>query len=832
MEMPYGQRETRTQRGNLMRTLLQDLRYAIRQLRKNPGFASVALITLALSLGANLAIFAVVDSVLLRPLPFPEPDRLVLLYNTYPKMGVNRSPASLTSYYERRGKIAAFSQLASINEASAVVGEPGSSERLDVGRVSPEFFSTLGVPMAKGRAFTESEMTYQTDHEVILTDSYWKRRFNADPNVLGRMVLTDGLTREIVGVLPPGYSFLSSKDQIYMPFSSEDSERNIKARHAIVPSLQIARLSPGATMAEAQAQVDANNDALAPQFPFAKEVAAAGFRTVVVSLHADHVASVRPMVLLLQAGALFLLLMGGVNLVNLLLIRSSARVKELAIRQSMGASRRRVVAQVMTETLLLSLLGGVCGLAVGAGGIRLLMVLGADQLPLGATIAFDGRLAAVALAGSVVIGILIALPIAWASLRGLPAKALQSESRSGTTGRSAHRLRHAFIVAQIALAFVLLSGAGLLGLSLKRVMALSPGFRTDHVLTGQFGLPWKTYHDGPSFLVFTDRLIENASHQPGITAVGGITGVPLTGDHGGDVITAVEYNAASGESLISHKDYGVFGDYFTAMGIPLRAGRYLTNADNHTNERVAVVDEIFARRYWPHGDAIGQRIFYYPRKPDDSNVYTVVGVVGTVKQIELTEANGTGAVYFPYIQMFNRDYFLVARTKMPPEMLADTLRRVVRQTDPDIPLSDIRSMETRIDDSLMTRRSPALLTGIFAAVALLLAAVGTYGVLSFAVLQRNREIGIRMALGALPQRVLGGFLAIGAQLLLIGVALGVVGALAAHRAMQSVLFGVGHTQAGVLAATSGVLMLVVLLACYIPARRAAKVDPMVALRCE
>jgi predicted permease len=308
--------------------------------------------------------------------------------------------------------------------------------------------------------------------------------------------------------------------------------------------------------------------------------------------------------------------------------------------------------------------------------------------------------------------------------------------------------------------------------------------------------------------------------------------VPLTGDHGADVITAVGYNAAPGESLISHKDYGVFGDYFTAMGIPLRAGRYLTNADNHTNLRVVVVDEIFARHYWPRGDAIGQRIFSYPRKPDDSNVYTVVGVVGAVKQLELTETNDTGAVYFPYIQMFSRDYFLVARTSLPPELLADTLRRVVRQTDPDIPLSDIRSMQTRIDDSLMTRRSPAVLSGVFAGVALLLAAVGTYGVLSFAVSQRVREIGIRMALGALPQQVLAGFLGLGTRLLLIGIVLGAVGALATGRAMQAVLFDVGAFQAGVFGATALTMLLVVLLACYIPARRAASVDPMVALRCE
>jgi predicted permease len=814
-----------------MQNLLKNLRYGLRQLGKNPGFTVVALITLALSLGANLTIFAVVDSILLRPLPFPEPDRLVLLYSTYPTAGKARDLASLRSYFERRGNIPAFSQLAALNAATAVVGEAGSTERMDIGRVTPEFFSTLGVPLAMGRSFTDAEMTYQTDQEAILTDSYWRHYFNADPHVLGRYVRTDGLLRRVVGVLPPSYSFLSSKAQVFLPLSSEDSERNLQARHANTV-IEIARLNPGATLAEAQAQVDAQNAAHAAEFPFAKEVAAAGFRTIVTPLHADHVALVRPTVLLLQAGALFLLLIGAVNLVNLLLIRSSARVKELAIRQSMGASRWNVVSQVMTETVLLALMGGVCGMAVGAGGIRLLMVLGADQLPLGANIAFDGQLAAVALLGSVALGVLIALPIAWYSLRGVPASALQSESRSGTTSRSAHRLRHGFIVAQITLAFMLLSGAGLLGLSLKRVMALSTGFRSDHVLTGQFSLPWNSYHTGQSFLVFTDRLLDNASHQPGISAVGGVTGVPLSGEHGTDAITAVGYNPTGGESVVLHPTLGVFGDYFTAMGIPLRAGRYLTNADNHRSERPVVVDEVFAHRYWPQGNAVGQRVFSIPRKPDDSNVYTVVGVVGAVKQIDLTEADGTGTVYFPYIYTFSRNYFLVARTSLPPELLGDTLRRVVRQTDADIPLTDLRSMETRIDDSLMTRRSPALLTGIFAGVALLLAAIGTYGVLSFAVSQRSREIGIRMALGAQPQQVLAGFLGLGARLLLVGVVLGVLGAWAAGRAMESVLYGVGAFQLGVFAATSGVMMLVVLLACYIPARRAAKVDPMVALRCE
>jgi len=815
-----------------MEALLQDVRYALRQLRNHPGFTTVALITLALCLGANLTIFAVVDSILLRPLPFPGADRLVVLYNSYPKAGKDRDQASLTSYYERRGNIAAFEKLAAINNVTTIVGETGATEREDVGRVTPEFFATLEVSMAMGRAFNESEMTYQTDHSVILTDSYWREYFNADPNVLGRAIRTDGFARTIVGVLPPNFRFLSSRARIFLPLSSEEGERNLSARHNNTV-MEIARLKPGITVQEAQAQIDAHNNAHAAEFRFAKEAADAGFHTIVAPLHADHVASIRPTLLLLQAGALFLLLMGGVNLVNLLLIRASDRVKELAVRQSMGASRWHVVRQVMTETVLLTLVGSVFGLTIGAGGIRLLSVLGADQLPLGATIAFDGRLFFVALLAAVVLGALIAVPIAWFNLNKHLANALQSESRSGTTTRSAQRLRHVFIVAQITLAFVLLSGAGLLGLSLKRVMAVSPGFRTDHVLTGQFQLPWSGYHTGDSFYRFIDPLLATGSHLPSVVALGGISGAPLTGEHDTSVLTAVGYNPAPGESVVMHHTYGVFGDYFSAMGMQLREGRFLNEADNHVTLQVCVVDEDLARRYWPYGSAVGQQLHLGgPGKVDPAQVFTIVGVVGNVKQVDLTESHATGTAYFPYIRTFNRNYFLVARTSLAPDSLAVALRKLVRDTDPEIPLNDIRSMETRVDESLTTRRSPAFLTGIFAAVALVLAAVGIYGVLSYAVTQRYREIGVRMALGALPKQVLAQFLSLGTRLLLLGTALGMVGAWAAGRAMQTVLFGVSAVQPLVLAATFAVTVLVVLLACLLPARRAAKVDPMVALRYE
>ena len=815
-----------------MQTFISEIRYGLRQLRNHPGFTMVALITLALCLGANLTIFAAVDSILLRPLPFPQSDRLVLLYNSYPNAGKPRDLASLTSYYERRGQIPAFEQVTALSTGTSVVGETGSTEREDIERVTPEFFSLLGVPLAMGRAFHESEMTYQTDQEVILTDWYWREHFNADPNVLGKSVRSDGISRKIVGVLPPSFRFLSSRAGIYLPLSSEVGDRNTGARHSN-NVVEIARLKPGITVTEAQAQIDAHNNAHAAEFSLAKEVTAAGFHTVVTPLHADHVASIRPILLLLQAGSLLLLLIGGVNLVNLLLIRASDRVKELAVRQSMGASRWDVVRQVLTETVLLTMFGGLCGIVVGVGGVRLLTSLGADQLPLGANIVFDGRVAAIAFFGAVILGVLLALPIAWFNLSKHLAAALQSESRTGTVTRSAQRVRHVFTVAQITLAFVLLSGAGLLTLSLKRVMGISPGFRADHVITGQFNLPWNSYHDFPSLSRFIDPLVETASHQPGVVAFGGISSVPLTGEAGGNVITVIGREPQPGESVMAHSVYAVFGNYFSAMGIPLREGRFLQIADAKNNAAVCVVDEAFARHYWPHGGAIGQQLFLDAGIPSkDEPIFTIVGVVGAVKQLDLTENDTNGATYFPYVRRFNRSFFLAARTSLPPDSLALTLRKIVRDTNPEIPLNDIRSMETRMDESLTARRSPVVLTALFAGTALLLAAIGIYGVLSYSVAQRRREIGVRMALGALPKQVLAQFLNLGTRLLLLGSALGMVGAWGAGRAMQSVLYGVSGIQLGVLAATFAATVLVVLLACLLPARRAAKVDPMVALRYE
>src|SRR5580692_4365120 len=781
---------------HLFDELRRQLTYAARLLRKTPGFSVTALLTLAVCFGANLTIFAVIDSILLRPLPFPEPARLITVFNTYPKAGVDRDGSTLTNYYERRGHLPAFASLAIYCYGKEIVGEPGSTEREATMRVSPDFFSTLGLGPVIGRTFTDDETTSETDHVAILSDTFWRRQFNADPHVLGKQIRVNSVPRTVIGVLPPGFRFLSSDARLFLPLASRPEDRTPRDRHSGGNVIQM--------------------------------IADAGFRSVIVPLHADHVAAIRPTLLLLQAGALALLLIGAVNLVNLLLIRANGRVKELAVRQALGAGRGYIVSETLVETTLLTLAGGLLGLAVGAGGIHLLRVLGADRLPLGARIAFDARLALAGLAAAVVLGAVLALPIAWFNLRRHLGNALQSESRGGTTGRAAQILRHGFIVSQIALAFLLLSGAGLLAVSLERVMAVSPGFQSDHVLTGQILLPWANYPNAAR-LTFVESLIEKTGRMPGVLSAGVVDNVPFSGKTGKSAATVRGHIIRPGESMRGHYSYGVSGDYFRAMGFSLRAGRFLTADDSLRSARVSVVDEDFARHYWPNASAIGQQLWDGSEEGKDTEAFTVVGVVGGVKQAGLTEDEAQGAVYYPYAFRIGDSFFVAIRTSLPPESLGLALQKVVRQVDPNIPVSDLRSMDTRITDSLAARRSPALLSGFFSGIALLLTAIGSYGVLSYAVSQRRREIGVRMALGAQPRQIRLQFLSLSLRLLTGGTLLGLLGAWQAGRAMNTVLFHVQPLNLPILANAAGVMGVVCFAACLVPSRRAARISPIEAL---
>jgi predicted permease len=812
--------------------MLTALRIAFRRLAKAPVFAATALSTLALCIGANLTIFAVVDAILIRSLPFPNPDRLVSMYYVYPKLPSAIPGASLTNYFERRGKIPALASISAIDENTTVVGDSGATSIEKLGRVTSDFFVTLGVTPFMGRAFTDAEMTYQTDHEAILSYEYWKSAYGADAGVIGKTIRIDGDPKRIVGVLPPRFRFLSFQAPVYMPLSSEEAERAVGQRHSLGKIL-IGRMAAGAKLADVQAQIGALDVVLAPEFEESKIVAEAGTHTVVAPLQADFVASIRPTLILLQAAALFLLLIGCVNLVNLLLIRASNRSREMAIRQALGAGRRQIVGDVMTETMMLTFIGALLGLWVGDLGIRFLGALGVDQLPLGAEVVFDSRLAAVAFVGALVIGAGVAVPVAWFNMNGRLAVALKSETRGGTAGHAALRMRRCFIVAQVALAFVLLTGAGLLGLSLRRAMEVAPGFRPDHVITGKFNLSWHGYPQLNTFHTFFDRLFEKTAALPGLVAVGATTDVPVTGATGGDVMTVRGYTPAPGESLtLVHNDIRVAGDYFAAMGIPLVSGRFLRPDDASSDPYTCVVDETFARHYWPGGNAVGQQVARGTSPGPDTKYFTIVGVVGTVKQEGLTEKQGRGTLYVPYSRQYSRNYTLVARTSLAPEAVANMLVKAVREADADVPLTDLRTMEVRVSESLSTRRSPALMAGIFAASALLLATVGLYGVMAYAVAQRTREFGVRIALGARKADVLGLVFVEGVRLAAVGLSIGIVLSLVLTRYMASQLYEVKSNDPLALAGVAALIGVVVSLACLLPARRATKVDPMVALRAE
>src|SRR5712671_356163 len=763
----------------------RQLSYAVRLLRKTPAFTATALLTLAVCFGANLTIFAVIDSVLLRPLPFPEPDRLMMIFNTYPKAGVDRDGSSLTNYYERRGRIPAFASLSIYNYGTEIVGEPGSTERLQTMRVSPDFFSTLELGPAIGRTFTDEETTSETDHVAILSYTFWRQRYNADPNVIGRQIRVNSVPRTVIGVLPPSFRFLSSDARVFLPLASRPEDRAPSQRHSGGNVVQmIARLRPDTTLAQAQSEIDAQNEALEVDDPQAKMIADAGFRSLVVPLRADHVAAVRPTLLLLEAGVLVLLLIGAVNLVNLLLIRASGRVKELAVRQALGAGWRYLVSEVVVETTLLTCAGGLLGLAVGAGGIQLLRGLGADRLPLGSRIVFDARLALVGLVAAIVMGIVFALPVAWFHLRRHLGNALQLESRGGTSGHGAQILRQ-----------------------------------------------WATYSEAAR-LTFVESLMDKIGHLPGVLSAGVVNNVPFSGNIGKSAATVMGHVLRPGESVRGHYSYGVAGDYFRAMGFSLRAGRFLTADDSRRSERVCVVDEDFARYYWPHASAIGQRLWEGSEAGKDAEAFTIVGTVGGVKQAGLTENEAQGAIYYPYAFRIGDSVFVAVRTSLPPESLALTLQKVVRQIDADVPVSDLRSMDIRIADSLVARRSPALLAGLFSGIALLLTSIGTYGVLSYAVAQRRREIGLRMALGAQPGQIRIQFLSLSLRLLTAGTVLGLIGAWQAGRAMRTLLFQVPPLNVAVLAAAACVTVAVCLAACLVPSQRAAKVSPMEALTAE
>jgi predicted permease len=537
------------------------------------------------------------------------------------------------------------------------------------------------------------------------------------------------------------------------------------------------------------------------------------------------------MLIILQSGVGLLLLIGCVNLANLFLIRASSRTKDIAVRKALGARGRHVASDIFAETGIIALAGGALGILLGAMGVQLIRLLGTDSLPLGSAIQFDHRVAAAAMGAVVLSGIVLALPVLWLVLRNDPAAGLRSESRSGTSGPGMQRLRQSFVVIQVSLAFVLLSGSGLLAVSLKRVLDVPPGFRPENVYAGNITLSGNSYQSAQLQEEFVEKLIPSVLALPGITRAAITTYLPFSG--GGNDNAMTIFDDLTKSPLRAHYQNSVTGDYWATMHIPLLHGRLFTDDECRQKGHVVVVDQAFASRYWPKGDSLGKQIGMDVSN-DRSQAFRIVGVVATVKQNELTEEINHGAVYFPFpnAQLSTAFFALVVESPLPETALAPMVRKAMYVIDPQIPLEQFRSMDDRIAETLVTRRSPAVLAGVFALIALLLATIGTYGVLSYAVLQRRREIGVRLALGALPRQIQTQFLFLGLKLLGVGSIVGIGGSWLAGRAMQSILFSVPAMDPVILIATLIILGTVAICACYMPARRASQVEPTVALRAE
>jgi len=821
-----------------METVLQDLQFGTRLMWKDKGLTLATLLTLVVCIGANAAIFAVVHSVLLRPLPFPASDRVVLTYNSYPRAGVIHAESGVPDYYDRLRDVTAFEQLAMYQRRGVTVGGFGAAARVDATAVTPSFFPLLRARALRGRVFRAEEGEIGGEHKVILSYALWQRLFAGSDAAVGKDLRVNGVPFSIVGVMPPDFQFLRSDTQLWIPLAFTAKQKADESRHSN-SWIMIGRLRPGATVQQVQQQIDALNARNLERFPAMKQaVIAVGFHTVAVPLQEDVVSGIAPVLYLLWGGVVCLLLIGCVNLVNLALVRASGRLKELATRQSLGAGHLRIARQLLIESTLLTAAGGLGGLLLGRWILGFLSYLDLNELPRGSEIHMDAFVVAAMLGLAVCVGLLVGtVPAAWLRRANL-STLLRDESRGGTGGHGARRVRRALVTAQCAFAFILLVCAGLLAASFRQVLAVHPGFDAEGVLTAMISLPSARYKTDAELQGFAARVLEATRRLPDVTSAGITSTIPFGGDYSDNVIFPEGHVIGRGDSVISPSESVVSEGYLETMRTRLLRGRLFDAGDTAQAPRRIIVDARLAQKFWPNLDPIGRRTY----QPEDAQhltpgpktkFSTVVGVVDNVKLMGLVEADGRfGGYYIPFAQAPEHGFGLAVRSSRDPRLLAAAIRRVVASVDPELPLFSVKTMNERTQEVLVSRRVPMLLALGFAAVAVFLCAVGVYGVLAYQVAQRTREIGIRMALGSTTRAISRLVLAESVRMLALGLAIGLAGALAAGRAMRNLLFGVQPMDPLVLATVAAVLAGVALVAALVPARRAQRVDPAVALAAE
>jgi predicted permease len=816
--------------------VLQDIRFGLRLLWKDRGFAATSILTLGLCIGANAAIFAVVNSVLLQPLPVPQPQQLVHMYNAYPGAGVVGGSSGVTDYYDRLRETTVFQEQALYNTRGVTLGRNGEPQRITSMMATPSLLRLLQAQPVRGRIFTEDEGEIGKTKKAVLTYASWQQWFGGQDSAIGSDVRINDEPFSVVGVLPKNFRFLDPDVKIWVPLAFTAQQKSDDNRHSNNWSY-IARLKPGSTVEQARQQIDALNARNLDRFPQLKQILInVGFHTVVTPLQDHLVRDLRGTLYLLLGGVVFVLLVGAVNVTNLMLVRSSARMKELATRHALGAGLGRIARQLLTETMLLSLAGGALGLAFGYAGVRALTAFGLEATPQGTQVSIDSTVIVftfgLALALSVLIGLIPVVSLRQMNL----SQSFREEGRSGTASRGARITRRALVTAQIAFAFMLLIGAGLLLASFQRVLGVRPGFDASHVMTGVVSPPATRYKEDAQLIAFWNQFMDRVRALPGVQAAGITSSIPLGGNYSDSVILAEGYAMAPGESLISPFASSASPGYFEAMAIPLKRGRLFTASDDERATKVLIIDERLAQRFWKGQDPVGRRM-WKPEAPDDlikgpgptSHYFTVVGVVGNIRTTGLTEKEPVGTYYFPFAQNVGRGMTLVARTAGEPLSIVGSIRQVVTSIDPELPFFSVKPMQQRVDESLVSRRTPMMLASLFGGIALFLAAVGIYGVLAFQVAQRRKEIGIRLALGSDGRRIFGLIVTEGLWLLAVGVGIGLAGAFAIRRAMETQLYGVQPLDPVVLSIVTGTLGLVAFLACAVPARRAAHIDPLIAL---
>lgn len=816
-----------------METLWYDLSHGVRTLFKNPGFTAVAVLSLAIGIGANSAIFSVTNGLLLRPLPYQDADRLVILWSRSPGLNVPQDWFSPGQYLDVKSQNSVFEETSISIGASFNLTGQGTPEHVDGARISSSFFSLFGASPLLGRVFLPEEDEPGKPSSVILSYGFWRRSFGADNGVIGRTLTLNGSDFTVVGVMPASFSLnkevmpavngIQNAD-LLVPLPMSESARSNRGNEDFNI---FARLKSGVSIAQAQAEMDIIADQMKRQYP--ANYPPDGGLTISVGPLLHQVVGDISMALRVLFGAVgFVLLIACANVANLLLSRAAVRRKEIAIRAAVGASRVRLIRQLLTESLLLALTGGLAGVAVAYLTIKALGMFGPDNIPRLNEVGIDGRVMAftclIALLTGVVFGLAPALRASRVDLN----EVLKEGGRSGAAGHGGDRTRRLLVVSEIALALLLLIGAGLLIRSYQRVWNAYPGFDPHNVLSLRLSLPAVKYPKPESITPFFRRIVERLNQIPEVESVATTYSLPMsTVALAWEPIAIEGYVPKSAQELIISNVRIVSPDYFRTMRIPLVRGRYFDEHDTKGAQETVIVDEKLAERFWPNDDPLGKRL----QRGGSGSWRTVVGVISDVKEYS-SEKEPPIAVYFPSEQYVARNMFLVIRTNRDPAGMTSAITREIQTLDPEMPVFDASTMDQRMRDSFARRRFSMFLLSVFAFISSILAAIGVYGVMAYSVNERTREIGIRLALGAQPIRVLRLVIRQGLVLTSLGIVLGLGGAFALTRVMSSMLYGVSATDGLTFVVTPMLLGGVALLASYVPARRAARVDPMITLRCE